>query len=239
MSFTIQGVPQKFRWLEPGSFMMGSPVNEPERYNDETQHKVTFSKGFWLADSTVTQELWQLVMGSNPSKFKGRHRPVEKISWHDARKFIDTLNKLVPGLSVSLPTEAQWEYGCRAGTITPFSFGDNITPKQVNYDGRYPYNNGEKGKNRKETVDVKTLPCNAWGLYEMHGNVWEWCEDWFQEDLGSDSVTDPKGPEGGEDRVVRGGSWRSDGRFVRSAIRLRYHPGLRHDVIGFRLARGH
>ncbi len=243
MSFTIKGVRQKFRWLEPGSFMMGSPGDEPERERvwsgKETPHNVILSKGFWLADSTVTQELWQLVMGKNHSKFKGRHRPVESVSWDDAREFIDQLNELVTGLSVCLPTEAQWEYGCRAGTITPFSFGDNITPNQVNYNGNYPYNYGTKGEYREQTVDVKTLPCNAWGLYEMHGNVWEWCKDWFQEDLGADSVTDPKGPEKGEDRVVRGGSWDGDGGDDRSAFRFWFHPGFSDVNIGFRLARSH
>ncbi len=226
----IQGIIQRFRWLEPGSFMMGSPEDEPERLDEETQYKVILNQGFWLADSTVAQELWQLVMGKNPSNFKSRQRPVETVSWEDIRKFIDKLNKLMPGLSVCLPTETQWEYGCRAGSITPFSFGDTITPEQVNYDGNYPYNDGKKGAYREQTVAVKTLPCNAWGLYEMHGNVWEWCQDWFLEDLG---------PEEGGNRVVRGGSWLNYGRFVRSAIRVRAHPGDRRDYIGFRLARGH
>ncbi len=235
----IKGITQRFRWLEPGSFMMGSPKNEPERYNDETLHKVHLSKGFWMADTTVTQELWRVVMGDNPSDFKGEKRPVEMVSWKDAQKFIKKLNGLVPGLSVRLPTEAEWEYGCRAGTTTPFSFGENITPDQVNYDGNFPYNNGRKGKCRDETVEVKSLPCNNWGLYEMHGNVWEWCRDWYQKDLGRDEATDPQGPERGEDRVLRGGSWFDDGRGVRSALRSWSGPGDRIRGVGFRLARGH
>ena len=234
----IKGIRQRFRWLEPGSFTMGSPEREPERYGNEKLHNVTLSKGFWLADSTVTQEFWQVVMGSNPSRFKGEKKPVESISWNGTQQFIEKLNKLVPELSARLPTEAEWEYGCRAGSKTPFSFGENISPRQVNYNGKHPYNNGKKGKYRKQTVDVKTLPCNSWGLSEMHGNVWEWCHDWFEDDPGRAPVTDPRGPEEGGHRVLRGGSWVGYGRDVRSAIRNWGHPGGRDDGgIGFRLAR--
>jgi len=219
---------------------MGSPEDEPERYSDEMLHEVTLTQGFWLADTTVTQGLWEAVMGDNPSNFKGKNRPVEEVSWNDARKFIQKLNKLVPGLSVRLPWEAEWEYGCRAGTTTPFSFGDNITPAQVNYNGKYPYHNGKQGEDRGETVAVKSLPRNDWGLYEMHGNVWEWCRDNWQEDLGADPVTDPRDPEKGANRVIRGGSWFLDsGGYVRSAIRNRSEPGIRGDFLGFRLAQGH
>ncbi len=235
----VKGITQRFRWLEPNSFMMGAPEDESERYGDETQHKVNLSKGFWLADSTVTQEFWQLVMGKNPSGFKSKKRPVENVSWKDAQQFIKKLNKLVPELSIRLPSEAEWEYGCRAGTTTPFSFGDNITSGQVNYDSRSPYNDGKKDEYREQTVEVKTLPCNSWGLYEMHGNVLEWCQDWWQEDLGKDSVIDPQGPKKGEFRVLRGGSWFDDGGLVRSAIRGRFLPGFRINYFGFRLARGH
>jgi len=232
MSFTIKGVCQTFRWLEPGEFMMGDE-------DKKSQHNVAISKGFWLADSTITQELWQLVMAENPAHFTGEKRPVENVSWEDVQQFIKKLNKLVPELSIRLPTEAEWEYGCRAGTKTPFSFGNNITSEQANYNGKYPYKNGPKGEYREQTVEVKTLPCNSWGLYEMHGNVWEWCQDWWQEDLGKDPVTDPQGAKKGEYRVLRGGSWIYDGRDVRSAIRYRFHPGFRINYIGFRLARGH
>jgi len=235
----VQGIVQTFRWLEPGDFMMGSPEDEPERHDDERLHRVTLSKGFWLADSTVTQELWQLVMGENPSKFKGEKQPVENISWDDAQQFIKSLNKLVPELSVRFPWEAEWEYGCRGGTTTPFSFGDTITPEHVNYDDNHPYNDGEKDKGRDGTVAVKTLHCNSWGLYEMHGNVWEWCQGWYQSDLGWEAVVDPTGPEKGEDRVLRGGSWFCGGGDVRSAFRSRDHPDNRNNDIGFRLARGH
>ncbi len=242
MSFTIKGVRQTFRWMEPGSFNMGSPEDEPAREpwsSKETLHKVNLRKGLWLADTTVTQELWQVMMGNNPCNFKGEKRPVETVSWADAQKFIEKLNNVAPDLSVRLPSEAEWEYGCRSGTTTPFSFGENITPDQVNYNGEYPYATGQKDVYREETVEVKSLPCNSWGLYEMHGNVWEWCRDWYQKDLGRDEATDPQGPKTGEGRVLRGGSWVGDGRLVRSANRLWDVPGDRDARIGFRLARGH
>ena len=231
------------RWIEPGTFMMGSPKDEAQREvygGDETLHQVTLSKGFWLGATTVTQELWQAVTGDNPSEFKGDERPVEQVSWEDAQKFMAQLNEEVPGLALDLPTETQWEYACRAGTITPFFFGENITTEQVNYNGNYPYApyaDGEKGEYCQETVDVKALPCNDWGLYQMHGNVWEWCRDWFG-DYSAEPVIDPQGPGTGLSRVFRGGSWIDYGRFCRSAYRLRNSPGLCYDYLGFRLARG-
>jgi formylglycine-generating enzyme required for sulfatase activity len=155
----IKGIEQRFRWIEPGKFMMGSPESEPERYDDELLHEVVLTKGFWLAETACTQELWEAVMGSNSSRFKGKKRPVENVSWEDCATFLEKINILIPGRNFRLPTEAEWEYACRAGTQTPFSFGDNITPEQVNYDGNYPYNNGPKGEYRGKTVDVGSLPC--------------------------------------------------------------------------------
>jgi formylglycine-generating enzyme len=151
--------------------------------------------------------------------------------------FVARLNRLVPGLEVRLPTEAQWEYACRAGKTTPFSFGENITPEQVNYNGEYPYAGGKKGLNRGKTVPVKSLPSNPWGLYEMHGNVWEWCADWFG-DYPAGSVVDPDGPSSGTYRVLRGSSWIRRGRFARSAYRHWYEPDNRDYSIGFRLSLG-
>jgi hypothetical protein len=140
---SVQGVTQRFRWIAPGSFLMGSPDSEPERYDDERQHRVTLTRGYWLAETACTQSLWQAVTGSNPGYFKDDPRnPVEQVSWKDVRTFIEALNGLVPRLGARLPTEAEWEYACRAGTETPFSFGDNITPEQVNYVGNYPYAGG-------------------------------------------------------------------------------------------------
>ncbi|MCI5140102.1 MAG: formylglycine-generating enzyme family protein, partial [Candidatus Electrothrix sp. AR1] len=229
------------RWIEPGVFMMGSPEDEPERYDkrydNEILHQVTLSEGFWLGATTVTQALWQAVIKENPSEFKGEERPVEKVSWEDAQKFIDQLNGAIPSLELVLPSEAQWEYACRAGTTTPFFFGENITTDQVNYNGNYPYAGGEKGKYREETVEVKALPCNDWGLYQMHGNVWEWCQDWFG-DYSSESVIDPAGPATGRDRVCRGGSWSDFAGFCQSAIHHGDEPVFRRIGLGFRLARG-
>ena len=169
-------VTQRMRWIEPGTFQMGSPADEPERYDDEgPQHPVTISRGFWLFDTACTQALWEAVMGDNPSQFKGADRPVKNVRWNDCQTFLQRVNERLSGLDLALPSEAQWEYACRAGTTTPFSFGATITPEQVNYNGDYPYAGGKKGLNRQETVPVASLPPNPWGLYEMHGNVYEWC----------------------------------------------------------------
>ncbi|MGE5341986.1 MAG: formylglycine-generating enzyme family protein [Candidatus Omnitrophota bacterium] len=237
MSFTYKNVRQIFRWIPPGTFMMGSPDDEPERDDDERLHEVILTHGFWLADTCCTQALWQAIMGENPSRFKGENHPVENVSWDNCMTFIDRINRLKDGLNLRLPTEAEWEYACRAGTTTPFSFGRNVTPEQVNYDGRYPYKGGEKGEYREETVDVKSLPCNDWGLYEMHGNVWEWCADWYG-DYTTEPAIDPKGPVSGAFRVLRGGSWFDYALSVRSAMRGRFDPGVRNVSIGFRLSRG-
>ncbi|WPD21221.1 MAG: formylglycine-generating enzyme family protein [Candidatus Electrothrix scaldis] len=234
----FKGVIQRFRWIQPGSFMMGSPDDELERWEErETQHLVVLSESFWLADTACTQALWQAVIGKNPSHFKGDERPVEQVSWQDAQKFIKQLNKEIPVLALDLPTEAQWEYACRAGTSSPFFFGENISTDQVNYNGKYPYAGGEKGLYREETVEVKALPCNDWGLYQMHGNVWEWCRDWLG-DYSSKPVVDPLGPDTGRFRVLRGGSWISDGGDCRSAARSGSTPDYRSSSLGFRLARG-
>ncbi|MCI5167157.1 MAG: formylglycine-generating enzyme family protein [Candidatus Electrothrix sp. GM3_4] len=237
MAFHYKQIRHVMRWIESGAFMMGSPEDEAERYDDETLHQVTLSEGFWLGATTVTQALWQAVTGDNPSEFKGDQRPLEQVSWKDVQKFMEQLNKEIPGLELDLSTEAQWEYACRAGTSTPFFFGKNITTDQVNYNDNYPYAGGEKGTYREETVEVKALPCNDWGLYQMHGNVREWCRDWYGEYL-KKSVIDPLGPATGRIRVCRGGSWVSGGRDCRSANRSRRGPGIRDRRLGFRLARG-
>jgi formylglycine-generating enzyme required for sulfatase activity len=174
-------VTQRLRWIESGTFLMGSSKYRRRSREDEgPQHWVTIGQGFWLFDMACTQALWQAVMGDNPSHFKGNARnPVENVSWDDCGKFLTRINDRVRGLDLRLPSEAEWEYACRAGTTTPFSFGDMITPDQVNYNGNDPYLDlgGSKGLYRKETVPVGSLPANPWGLYEMHGNVWEWCAD--------------------------------------------------------------
>jgi sulfatase modifying factor 1 len=239
MALTLGDARQVFRWISPGRFLMGSPADEPERLAErEAQHEVTLSRGFWLADTACTQAFWQAVTGSNPSHFKDDPRhPVEQVSWNDVQTFIAELGRRLPGLPVRLPTEAEWEYACRAGTTTPFSFGDNITPERVNYNGNTPYAGGEKGLYRQKTVPVASLPTNPWGLYEMHGNVWEWCADWFG-DYPTEPQIDPQGPQSGASRVLRGGSWNYCGGYVRSAFRLRLEPGRRVGRFGFRLALG-
>jgi formylglycine-generating enzyme required for sulfatase activity len=225
IAFTLNGVYQAFRWIPPGTFQMGSPIEEKDRHIDERPHQVTLMNGYWLADTACTQALWKVVMGDNPSNFKDEeNNPVEQVSWNDVQTFLQKLNKWIPGLEASLPTEAQWEYACRAGTTTPFSFGKNITPEQVNYDGRHPYlANGQKGRYRKKTVPVKSLPSNQWGLYEMHGNVLEWCQDWDGE-YPLERVVDPLGAATDFNKVLRGGSWFYYGRFIRSAHRHRRTP---------------
>jgi formylglycine-generating enzyme required for sulfatase activity len=238
----VKGVIQRFRWLKSGKFLMGSPKSEKDREpfgNDETQHEVTLTQGFWLADTACTQALWQAVMGNNPANFKDDlNNPVEQVSWNDSQGFIQKLNGLVPDLKAKLPTEAQWEYACRAGTTTPFSFGANITPEQVNYDGNYPYVGDKKGLYREKTVPVKSLPANPWGLYEMHGNVWEWCQDWYAS-YPAEPVRNPEGSQTGVGRVVRGGSWYGYGRRCRSAYRYGDEPDDRSYRSGFRLILGH
>ncbi|WP_242632675.1 formylglycine-generating enzyme family protein [Thiothrix fructosivorans] len=208
-AFTYKDVRHAFRWIQPGKFDMGSPETEEGRDNDEDLHHVTLKQGFWLAETTVTQALWEAVTGGeNSSHFKGKNRPVEKVSWHDIQTFLTQLNQLHPDLNARLPWEAEWEYACRAGTQTPFHFGgkDDLSLERVNYSGEW-----DKWSDKGETKEVKTYPCNAWGLYEMHGNVWEWCQDVWQEKLPASPVIDPEGIAGGDKagvlRVVRGGSW--------------------------------
>ncbi len=239
MGLTLGDVRQVFRWIAPGRFLMGSPPDEPERVDDEIQHEVTLRHGFWLADTACTQAFWQAVTGSNPSHFKDDPRnPVEQVSWDDAQAFLAELERKLPGLPARLPSEAKWEYACRAGTTTAFSFGDKLTPERVNYDGNSPYAGGQKGLYRQKTVPVASLPANPWGLYEMHGNVYEWCADWYG-DYPTEPQVDPQGPQTGGSRVLRGGSWGSDGGHVRSAHRDGNEPGIRFVPFGFRLALGH
>jgi len=208
-------------YIEPGKFMMGSPSGEPGRFSNETQHEVVLTQGFYMAETACTQELWEAVMGDNPSAFEGLQNPVDSVSWEDAIKFIEKLNRIT-GQSFRLPTEAEWEYSCRAGTDTPFSFGGY---------------GGEEGEYRERTVPVKTFPCNHWGLHGMHGNVGEMCSDWIG-NYPEGCVVDPVGPSTGSCRVIRGGSWCNDGRNVRSAYRLCNRPDKRSSFYGFRLVLG-
>jgi formylglycine-generating enzyme required for sulfatase activity len=238
----IKDVFQRFRRITPGWFMMGSPEDEPEResWGKEALHEVILNKNFWVADTAVTRELWQAITGDHrdsPGYSQGDNHPIVQVSYQDAVAFLEQLNEVIPEIKARLLTEAEWEYCCRAGTATPFFFGNRMSTEQVNYNGQHPYHGGLMGKNRKQTVAVKSLPCNSWGLFEMHGNVWEWCQDYWQDDLSSEEPQlNPIGPEHGEFRVVRGGSWLLGGRGVRSAVRGKFAPHFRSPHIGFRIA---
>lgn len=224
----------KFVWIPPGNFMMGSPKEEKERKPDEIQHKVTLTKGFYMSVYTVTQEQWQAVMGDNPSHFKGEKTlPVEEVAWDDCQKFIKKLREK-DKRPYRLPTESEWEYACRAGTTTPFHFGDAISAEQANYNGFDIYGSGKKGVFRWKTTPVGNFPANAWGLYDMHGNVLQWCEDWYG-DYPQNDVVDPQGANAGKIRVLRGGCWVSPPVQLRSANRGGAAPGFRYKIGGFRL----
>jgi len=237
--FTIKGIVQKMRWIPPGTFMMGSPESEPLRFAKETHHQVTLTEGFWLADTVCTQALWEKVIGKNPSGFKGyAELPVENISWLDCELFLKKLNSELKDNKFCFPTEAQWEYACRAGTTSPFWFGNKLTTKNANCNRESPNVIQKKGEYQKKTVHVKSFNPNPWGLYQMYGNVWEWCADWYNWTLKEDA-TNPKGPDYGAVRVLRGGSWRTNGGYLRSAYRHSSEQfGNRRCDIGFRLSRG-
>ncbi len=219
-------VRQRLRWCPPGRFIMGSPEDEEGRYDTEgPRHEVVFARGFWLFETACRQELWQAVMGDNPSSMKGKLLPVTDVSWKDAMRFVERLNAAKPGLRLALPSEAQWEYACRAGTDTAYSFGPVISRKLVNFGG-------------KATVSVGSLPPNRWGLHEMHGNVWEWCADPWHDNYNGAPADGSAWIDGGAaSRVVRGGSWSGVARSVRAAYRGRDVHGNRFDFVGFRCAR--
>ena len=226
------GVPVTFQYCPPGEFTMGSPKTEEGRLDSENQVPVRISKGFWMARTECTQAQWRAVMGSDPSKFKGDDLPVENVSWGDVQEFMGKLNDaggLREGWKWSLPTEAQWEYACRAGTTTVFSFGNSLTSRQANFGWKYGDSVGETNTSR-----VGSYAANEWGLYDMHGSVWECCTDWYAKGL--QGGADPKGPLSGLSRVVRGGSWSYDAISCRAAFRFRYVPGLRTFDLGFRPA---
>ncbi len=220
-----------------GSFLMGSPPEEAGRYDDESpQHEVSVSS-FYMGKYPVTQKQWETVMGTNPSSFKGDDRPVENVSWTDAQEFCRKLSEQ-SGRDYRLPGEAEWEYACRAGSATPFHFGPTITPELANYDGSSSYAGGPKGLYREETTPVGSFGhANAFGLYDMHGNLWEWCADpWHDNYTGAPS--DGSVWEKGGDlkkRLLRGGSWVNDPRYCRCAYRNGDGPGVRLDVRGFRV----
>jgi formylglycine-generating enzyme required for sulfatase activity len=252
--FTIKdAVRQRLRWIPPGRFVRGSPPEVAGRHDWEgPQRAVRIPEGFWLFDTPCTQALWEAVMGENPSEFRSPTRPVEQVSWDDCQAFVKRLNGLLKGLELSLPSEAQWEYACRAGTTTATYAGD-LEILGLNYahplDGIAWYGgNCGVGFELAEGYDISsweetqyeaktggTHPVggkapNAWGLYDMLGNVWEWCRDENRD------YSDPPGEAvpASADRVIRGGAWHADARFVRAAYRSGLDPGDRSGPLGFR-----
>ena len=221
----IGGVTQRMRWIEPGTFWMGSPETEQGRFGDERpRHLVTLTEGYWLADTTCTQALWKAVVGDAPSHFNtDPELPVENVSWDDiAAKFLPAVQQEVSDLTVALPTEAQWEYACRAGRGSAYWFGEKITKEQANFEAL-------------ATVLVKARPANDWGLYQMHGNVWEWCQGSLRkyEDA---LVEDPPDGKDQNSCALRGGSWNSEAGSGRSAYRIDLRRDARNQVLGFRFS---
>jgi formylglycine-generating enzyme required for sulfatase activity len=250
--YVTNTIGMKFVWIRPGAFTMGSPKQEEGRNELEVQHSVELTKGFYLGVYPVTQEQWHAVMANqyvrpeegydivNPSRFQGALRgeknlPVETISWNDCQAFIKKLRaKEKDKQPYRLPTEAEWEYACRAGTTTPFYFGETISTAQANFAGEIG-GNGKKSTYRKKTTPVGTFPPNAWGLYDMHGNVAQWCQDRFGQYPKQGAVNPQGGTEGGS-RVLRGGSWEDGPGRCRSACRAWTSPDNRGTgAWGFRL----
>jgi formylglycine-generating enzyme required for sulfatase activity len=234
----VNTVGMKFVYIPPGTFTMGSPHDEPGRDKDERQHQVTLTSGFYMQTTEVTQGQWKTIMGYNPSNFKdcGDDCPVEQVSWNEAQEFVQKLNKFEGVDHYRLPTEAEWEYASRAKKASPFFFGRCLTSDQANFNGNYPLKGCPKGIYRKKPVRVGSFPPNDWGLYDMYGNVWEWCHDWYGE-YPLRHVIDPKGPSWGIRRVLRGGRWSLGAKYCRSANRFKDLPGNWVNFLGFRLVR--
>jgi len=244
--------------IPAGKFMMGSPRSEAERDDKEVQHEVTITKPFYISVYEVTQAEYTEVMQDiedfrNRSAFVGEDNPAENVEWKSAKVFCQRLasrpEEKRAGRKYRLPTEAEWEYTCRAGTSTAFHFGDSLSSEQANFNGDYPAGNAQKGKYLRKTTKVGSYGPNAFGLYDMHGNVAEWCADWYAPEYYLDSSEeDPLGPPFGvvDTRfrnfdenffvVVRGGCWVDDGRACRSAYRFRAMPNTQYRLIGFRVA---
>lgn len=234
-SFAVENVVQRMRWIPPGTFMMGSSENEVGRYNDENLHRVELTRGYWLADTPVTQALWEVVMGSNPSLNKNLSCPIDTVSWDDCQEFMKRVNNCGVCLDMRLPTEAEWEYACRAGTTAATWLGDLQSGEKGDallLDSIAWYS----GNAESTTHPVGQKLANPWGLYDMLGNVYEWCADWYG-DYDMKIVRDPQGPADGAERVLRGRSWGSYARYVRADFRLGTLPNKRLDHVGFRLAR--
>ena len=221
-------------WIAPGTFQMGSPPSEEGRDSDEGPvHEVTIRQGFYLGKYEVTQAQWEAVMGSNPSRFKGcGDCPVERVSWDDAQAFIGKLNEMEGENRYRLPSEAEWEYAARAGSVTAYSWGNEIGNNRANC-----YGCGSQS-DREKRAPVGSFPSNAWGLHDMHGNVWEWVQDCWNDSYRG-APTDGAAWESGacEVRVVRGGSWDGDPRNLRAAFRIGHYSVVRYSDSGFRVVR--
>ncbi|MDR3182604.1 MAG: formylglycine-generating enzyme family protein [Planctomycetaceae bacterium] len=235
LELVIEDMKWRFHYCPAGAFTMGSPLSEANRGNDEQLHPVTLSQGFWMGETEVTQAQWESVMGGNPSHFKGEKLPVEKVSWDACQEFVKKLNALgaaPKGYKFSLPTESQWEYACRAGSTTAYCFGDSADSL-----GAYCWHSGNSGST---THEVGTKKANAWGLYDMHGNVWEWCNDWYGDypspTASSSELADPVGASSGSYRVYRGGSWLSGAKGCRSANRNANTPDFTNVDLGVRVS---
>jgi len=217
-----EGVTISMIWVEPGAFIMGSPYKElgrtPER---EAQHKVTITKGYWLAETELTQLQWQKIMEVNPSFNKGDNLPVDQVSFSDIQEFLKKINTIQN--KFRLPTEAEWEFACRAGSIKPY--GGNIDAMVWH-----------RGNSGIQSHPVASKKPNAWGFYDMQGNILEWCSDWFQEDTTKDTIN-PEGPETGIYKVQRGGQFTGRSKHTRAADRQRSNPNKRDFYVGFRLTR--
>jgi formylglycine-generating enzyme required for sulfatase activity len=243
MMFTeelAKGVAMNMVKIPAGKFTMGSPTSEKDRQSDESpQHLVTVPE-FYCGQTLVTQAQWQAIMGNNPSEFKGNDKlPVDSVSWLDAMGFCEKLSQKT-GRAYRLPSEAEWEYACRAGTQTPFAFGETITPAVVNYNGNFPYASAAKGEYRAKTTPVGIFPANGFGLYDMHGNLWEWCLDEWVDNY-NNSPTNGSAREGvsqsanNSQRLLRGGSWEYGARNCRSAYRNYSAESNRINLCGLRV----
>jgi uncharacterized protein (TIGR02996 family) len=228
------GVPLVGSFVPPGSFLMGGTEDD----NEKPVHRVTLTAGAFLGIHPVTQVQWKAVMGTEPSHFKGPNKPVEQVTWDDCQEFCAKLTAHLNGsATVRLPTEAEWECACRAGTTTHYHFGDVIDTDRANYSGTHTWNGSSKGKNRKTTTDVGSFLPNLWGLYDLHGNVWEWCADGYAEYTADDQI-DPKreiGQYDDSDRVLRGGSWFNFPQLCRVASRDENATAYSLDIYGFRV----
>jgi formylglycine-generating enzyme required for sulfatase activity len=247
-------VGMKFVLIPAGKFVMGSPNDETDRNAIEVPHTVEITRPFYMSVYLVTQAEYKKVIGSNPSHFcaagPGRANvggantdrfPVERVSWNDALQFCAKLSaragEKAAGRTYRLPTEAEWEYACRAGTTTPFHFGKSASSTQANFIGHYPYGGAAKGPYLQRTCKVGSYKPNAWGLYDMHGNVCQWCSDWYDTSYYKNSPKkDPKGPASASIRVLRGGSWLYSGSSCRAANRDGLGADGRQHFIGFRVA---